>query len=112
MFGNLIGLIIINVIMQAPALWYAGRLVLGKDRVEFIDAVKITAIFTVINAIIILYLNAEIAGIFQIIGYLYVVRRYYETSWKNSAIIALLMVFINIVISLLLAGPGLFLYLR
>jgi hypothetical protein len=112
MFGNLIGLIIINIILQAPALWYAGRRVLGIDRVEFMDAVKITAVFTVINAFIIVYLNAEIAGIFQIIAYLYVVRRFYETSWKNSAIIALLMVFINIVISLILAGPGFFLYLR
>jgi len=33
-------------------------------------------------------------------------------SWKNAGLIALLMVFINIVISLVLAGPGLFLYLK
>jgi hypothetical protein len=111
MFGNLIGLIIINIILQAPALWIAGRRVLGIQRVEFIDAVKITAVFTVINAFIQVFISAEIAGIFQIIAYLYVVRRYYDTSWRNATIIALLMVFINIVISLILAGPGFFLYL-
>lgn len=76
------------------------------------DAVKITTMFTLVNALIQVFIGAEVAGIVQIIAYLYVVRRYFETSWKNAGLIALLMVFINIVISLLLAGPGLFLYLR
>ena len=79
---------------------------------EFFDAVKITAIFTVVNALIQVFIGAEVAGLVQILAYLYVVHRYFETSWKNAVLIALLMVFINIVISFLLAGPGLFLYLR
>ena len=112
MFGNLIGLIIINIILQAPALWYSARNILGIDNVEFFDAVKITAIFTVVNALIQVFIGAEVAGLVQILAYLYVVHRYFETSWKNAVLIALLMVFINIVISFLLAGPGLFLYLR
>ena len=112
MFGNLIGLIFINIIFQAPSLWYAAEHLLGTDRVDFFDAIKITAVFTVINAFIQVYVGAEIAGLIQILAYLYVVRKYLGTSWKIAVIITLLMVFINIVIGLLLAGPGLFLFLR
>ncbi|MCB2172360.1 hypothetical protein KQH65_06465 [archaeon] len=112
MFGNLIGLIIFNIIFQAPALWYAAKHMLGPDSVVFWDAVKITAVFTVINALIQVFIGAEIAELLQIIAYLYLVRKYWGTSWKNAVLITLLMVFINVVIGLLLAGPGLFLFLR
>ena len=112
MFGNLIGLLIINILLQAPALWYSARNILGINQVEFLDAVKITAIFTFVNALIQVFIGAEVVGIVQIVAYLYVVKRYFETSWKNAGLVALLMVFINIVISLVLAGPGLFLYMR
>ncbi|MCW4012535.1 MAG: hypothetical protein NWF07_06020 [Candidatus Bathyarchaeota archaeon] len=112
MFGNLIGIIIINIILQAPALWYSARNILGINRVEFMDAVKITAVFTIVNLLMQIFIGAEVAEFFQIIAYLYVVRRYFETSWRNAGLIALFMLFINIVISLLLMGPGLFLYIR
>lgn len=112
MFGNLIGLIIINIIFQAPTLWYAARTLLGVSKVTFLDAVKITSVFTVINAFIQFFISAEVAGLIQILAYLYVVSNYFGTTWKNAVLITLLMVFINIVISFILAGPGLFLFLR
>ncbi|MCK4702289.1 hypothetical protein KAT55_02920 [Candidatus Bathyarchaeota archaeon] len=111
-FGNLIGLIIINIVLQTPALWYSGRRVLGIDKVEFKDAVKITAVYTVINAFILVYVGAMVAGLIQIIAYLYVVKKYYDTTWNKAAIISLVMISVNILITFLLMGPGLFLYLR
>jgi predicted lysophospholipase L1 biosynthesis ABC-type transport system permease subunit len=110
--GNLIGLILVNILFQAPALWYAGRRVLGIEKVEFITAMIITALYTVINTILIGLMTSDVAGFFQIIAYLYVVKRYFETTWKNAVIVTLVMVFINIVIAFLLAGPGFFLYHR
>ena len=111
-YGNLIGLTIINIMFQAPALWYAGKQVLGIEKVDFKTAAIITAVYTVINTFIVVIIESNVAGLIQILAFLYVVKRYYETSWKQSVIVTLVMVFINIVIAFLLAGPGFFMFLR
>ena len=110
-FGNLIGLIIINIVLQAPGLWLSGRFVLGKEKVSFKDAVLITAVYTVVNTLIILYVGQEVAALVQLVSYLYIVRRYYETTWGKAAIVAVVMVLINVVIYFVLSLPGLFSYL-
>jgi len=110
--GNLFGLILVNMLLQAPALWYAGRKVLGMEKVDFKTAAIITAAYTLLNTIIVGLIESSVAGLIQMLVYLYVVKRYYETTWKNAVIVTLLMVFINIVIAFLLAGPGFFMFLN
>ena len=110
--GNLIGLTIINTLFQAPALWYAGEKVLHIETVNFNKAAIITAVYTVINTILIGLMTFEEAGFFQILTYLYVVKRYFQTTWKQAVLVTLVMVSINIIIALLLAGPGLLIYHR
>ncbi len=109
-FGNLIGLILVNLVFQVPGLWAAGRMVLGKDRVTVRDAVMITGVYTVINVFIMGFIGQDVAGLIQLVTYLFVVKKYYETTWGKAAVVSIVMVLINIVVVMLLMGPGLFLY--
>lgn len=111
-FGNLIGLTLINVLFQAPGLWLTGRAVLGEGRVRFRDAVLITAVYTVVNTLILVFIGREIAFLLQLVAYLYLVKTYYDTTWGKAAMVAVVMVLINIAVTFVLALPGLFLYLN
>jgi hypothetical protein len=43
--------IIVNVIVLSPVLWIAGRLLVGKDKAKFTDALWIVVLGTVIGAV-------------------------------------------------------------
>ena len=46
---NLIIQIIVNIIILSPVLWIAGRLLVGKDKAKFMDALWIVVLGTVIG---------------------------------------------------------------
>ena len=48
---NLIIQIIVNIIILAPVLWISGRLLVGKDKAKFMDALWIVVLGTVIGGI-------------------------------------------------------------
>ena len=112
-YSNLIGTIIVGIIVQAPALWIAGRIIVGADRAKFMDAVWITVLGSILNAVISMFIGGEIAGLIQLIAYLYLVKKYYETGWGSAAVIAIAAVVILVVVFFGLAmlgiglgGPG------
>lgn len=112
-YTNLIGQIIVSIIVQAPALWIAGRLIVGADRAKFMDAVWITVLVSVVNTVIAMFIGGEIAAIVELVAYLYLVKKYYETGWGSAAVIAIATVVILVVVFFVLAmlgiglaGPG------
>jgi hypothetical protein len=112
-YKYLIGQIIVGIIVQAPALWIAGRMIVGADRAKFMDAVWFTVLGSILNAVIAMFIGGEIAGLVQLVAYLYLVKQYYETSWVSAAVIAIAAVVLLVVVIVLLtmlgvgiAGPG------
>jgi hypothetical protein len=77
-----------RVIVQAPALWLAGRFIVGAQKAKFMDAVWITVLGMILNAVIAMFVGGEIAGLVQLLAYLYLVKKYYETGWVNAAIVS------------------------
>ncbi len=107
-YGNIIGLVLVGIFVQAPALWLAGRFIVGSEKAKFMDAVWITILGAVINAVIAAFIGGEIAGLVQLVAYLYLVKQYYETGWVQAAIVSVLMVVILVValFALALVGVG------
>ncbi len=106
----LLAQIIVGIIVQAPALWLAGRVIVGADRAKFMDAVWITVLGGILDTVIAMFIGGEIAGIVQLVVYLYLVKKYYETSWVSAFIISVIAVVILYAVIILLAmlGFGLF----
>lgn len=114
-YSNIIGLVLVGIFVQAPALWLAGRFIVGSEKAKFMDAVWITILGAVINAVIAAFIGGEIAGLVQLVAYLYLVKQYYETGWIQALIVSVLMVVILVVAVFALAlvgvgigGPGMY----
>lgn len=82
--------VVVSILIQAPVLWIAGRMIVGADRAKFMDAVTITIIAVFVNAISGSFLGKNLAGIVQLVAYLFLIVKYYETDWIKSAIISVI----------------------
>ena len=100
---HLIIQIIVNIIVIVPALWISGRLLVGKDKAKFTDALWIVVLGTVISAIF--------QGIFQLgiissiilgIILLGLVKHFFDTGWIKALIIAIMAIIIWIIIAIIL----------
>lgn len=96
--------IIVNIIVIAPALWIAGRLLAGKAKAKFTDALWIVVLGTVIGGII-LFLFAGlgfIAPIIVLFIWLALVKHFFDTGWIRAFIIAVAAVLIWVVIAVII----------
>jgi hypothetical protein len=110
---NLIALaahIIINVIVLSPVLWIAGRLLAGKDKAKFTDALWIVVLGTVIGAVF----QALLEGILGLLGslimliiWLALVKHFFDTGWLKAFVIAIVAIIIYIIIVVILVLIGL-----
>ncbi len=110
---NLIALvvhIIVNVIVLAPVLWIAGRLLAGKDKAKFTDALWIVILGTIIGAVFQAFLEGILGllgSIIMLIVWLALVKHFFDTGWLKAFVIAILAVIIYIVIVAILVLLGL-----
>ena len=106
--GALFIQIIIGLIVSAPALWYAGKWRVGPEKAKFSDAVTISVLGTIVNAVIESLVGGGIGSLLQFIINLYLINKYYETDWINSFIISLVAALLVFVVFTGLAVLGIF----
>ena len=101
-FGNLIGLIILDAVLQVLVLWYSGKMILGENKILFTDALKVTAVFVVIT--VPLFFSTGYIGVIllYIIGYLYTIKKYFSKTWIKSVIITIIILAVNVLIVVLI----------
>ena len=104
--------IIAGSIIQAPILWISGRILVGADQAKFMDAVWISVLATTANIVLGMFVGVEAGGIVQLLIYLFLVSKYYETGWVKAAMVAVLNVVISAIImwALLFLGVTSFLF--
>jgi hypothetical protein len=110
---NLIALavhIIVNVIVLSPVLWISGRLLAGKDKAKFTDALWIVVLGTVIGAVF----QALVSGSLGLLGsiivlfiWLALVKHFFDTGWLKALAIAIVAIIIYIIIAAILVLIGL-----
>ena len=95
--------LIVNIIILAPVLWIAGRLLAGKDKAKFTDALWIVVLGTVIGGVFTYLFDGIIAGLIVLFIWLALVKHFFDTGWLKAFAIAVVAVIIWIVIAVIIA---------
>jgi hypothetical protein len=111
--NTLIGLlvtIVIMIIFVVPALWIAGRLLAGKQKAKFTDALWIVIIGTVVFYFINLFLTDLLSGFAIIIAYivmliiwLALVKHFFDCGWLKALAISIIAIIIGIIFMIIIA---------
>jgi len=98
--------VIINVIIIGPMLWLAGRILAGKDKAKFTDALWIAALGTVIGSLFTHLFSGIIALVVVVVLWLALIRHFFDCGWGKAFLIALVAAAIFAVIAVVLALLG------
>ena len=94
--------LIINIIILSPVLWISGRLLAGKDKAKFTDALWIVALGTLIGGIFTYIFDGIIAAIIVLFIWLALVKHFFDTGWLKALVIAIVAILIWIVIAVII----------
>ena len=98
--------VVLNIIITAPALWLAGRALVGAEKAKFVDAIWIVVLGTLISAAFNFFFSGIIASIILFIILLALVKHFFDCGWWKALAIAILAVIIFVVVVALLALIG------
>jgi hypothetical protein len=104
---DLVGLllqIVIAVIILAPVLWIAGRLLAGKDKAKFTDAIWIVVLGVIIGAAVNYFISGWVAAIIMFIVWLALIKHFFDCGWIKAFIIAVIAVIIFVIIVAILTA--------
>jgi len=100
--GILIQIVIATAIL-APVLWIAGRLLAGKDKAKFTDALWIAFLGTVIGAVVGAFGGGLVAAVIMFIVWLGLIKHFFDCGWLKAFAIAVVAVIIFVIIVAILA---------
>lgn len=98
--------IIVSIIVISPVLWLSGRAIVGKEKANFLDAIWIVLLGTIIGGIFGFFFTGIIAAIIQLLIWLALVRHFFDTEWLKALVISILAVIIFLVIAVILTLIG------
>ena len=98
--------IVVGVIILAPVLWIAGRLLAGKDKAKLTDAIWIVILGVVLGAVVGFFVSGLVAAVIMFIVWLALIKHFFDCGWLKAFVIAVLAVIIFIVIVAILAIIG------
>jgi hypothetical protein len=94
--------IIVNIILLVPVLWITGRLLVGKEKAKFTDALWIVILGTLISAAFQYLLGSGIiASIILLIILLGLVKQFFDCGWLKALAIAIVAILMWIVIAII-----------
>jgi hypothetical protein len=106
---ELVVTVIVNLIIVAPVLWIAGRLLAGKQKAKFTDALWIVVIGSVVFYAFNFFLLDLLAGFSVILSYvvllviwLALVKHFFDCGWLKALVISVIAVIIAAIILFLL----------
>jgi len=108
-FTGFIIQLIISTIILAPVLWISGRLLVGKEKAKFTDAIWIVILGIILHFIIgelPLPKVSWLATIIVIIVWLLLIKHFFDTGWIKAIIIAILAIIILLIIIAILGLLG------
>ncbi len=104
--------LIVNVIIIAPALWLAGRGLVGGQKAKFTDAIWIVVLGTVIGMIInfvsidVIPFSGILVTIIQLVIWLGLIKHFFDCGWLMALAIAIIAVIIFVIIAIILGLLG------
>ena len=101
---------IVNIIVLVPVLWISGRILVGKEKAKFVDALWIVVLGTVISTVFNELFDGIIASVILFIIMLGLVKHFFDCGWLKALAIAIFaaLVFVVILVVLGIIGFGVF----
>lgn len=99
--------IIVGIIVVAPVLWVSGRILVGKKKAKFGNAVWIVVLGTVIAGIFGALFYGVLASIIQLLIWVGLVKHFFDCGWILAIVISALSVILFSVVVTVLGALGL-----
>ncbi|MGF3522161.1 MAG: hypothetical protein ACQXXJ_03575 [Candidatus Bathyarchaeia archaeon] len=98
--------VIINLVVLSPVLWVAGRLLVGKDKAKFTDAIWIVLLGTIIGSVLGFFIEGIIASAIVLFVWLALIKHFFDCGWLKALAISIIAVLIFVVIGVALSLVG------
>lgn len=96
--------IVLSIIFISPSLWISGRLLVGKEKAKFTDAIWIAVLGTLIGGVFQFFFSGIIAAIIMVIIWLALVKHFFDCGWLKALAISIIAIIIFIVIAVIIAA--------
>ena len=103
---NLVIHLIVNAIILTGVLWISGRLLAGKDKAKFTDALMIAVLGTVIADILGIFIMGFIAALIVLFVWIALIKHFFDCGWLKAIAIGIIAILMLIVIAVILALIG------
>ncbi len=103
---NLVIHVIINAIVLTGVLWISGRLLAGKDKAKFTDALWIAILGTVIADLLSLVIVGIIATLIVLFIWIALIKHFFDCSWLKAIAIGIIAIIFLAIIAFILALVG------
>ncbi len=103
---NLVIHVIINAIVLTGVLWISGRLLAGKDKAKFTDALWIAVLGTVIADLLGLVIVGIIATLIVLFIWIALIKHFFDCSWLKAIAIGIIAIIFLAIIAFILALVG------
>jgi hypothetical protein len=103
---NLVIHVIVNAILLTGVLWISGRLLAGKDKAKFTDALWIAVLGTVIADVLGIFIVGLIATLIVLFVWIALIKHFFDCGWLKAIAIGIIAIVFLIVIAAILALLG------
>jgi hypothetical protein len=103
---NLVIHVIVNAILLTGVLWISGRLLAGKDKAKFTDALWIAVLGTVIADVLGIFIVGIIATLIVLVVWIALIKHFFDCGWLKAIAIGIIAILFLIVIAAILALLG------
>ncbi|MDW8034355.1 MAG: hypothetical protein RMI79_05455 [Nitrososphaerota archaeon] len=94
--------IIVEIIIVAPVLWIAGRLLVGKEKAKFTDAILIVVFGVILGVVIGALLHGLIGALVIFIVWLALIKHFFDCGWLKAFVIVVLAAILFIIIAVII----------
>ena len=103
---NLLIHVVVNIILLSPVLWISGRLLAGKDKAKFTDALWIAILGTVIVDLLGLFIVGIIAALIVLVIWVALIKHFFDCGWLKALAIGIVAIIMLAVIAIILGLLG------
>ena len=103
---NLVVHVIVSLIILAPVLWISGRLLAGKGKARFLDAVWIAILGTVIADVLGIFIVGIIASLIVLFIWIALIKHFFDCGWLKAIAIGIIAILVLFVIAIILGLLG------
>src|SRR4030067_3158284 len=103
---NLLIHVVVNIILLSPVLWISGRVLAGKEKARFLDALWIAILGTVIADLLGIFVVGIIAALIVLVIWVALIKHFFDCGWLKALAIGIIAIIMLAVIAIILALVG------